>query len=176
MQLSLVSVFQIPFSMQFLSNNGSLKGLFQKHIRSIHVSLSGFLKHVGTWIKRFSQFMSQKCFLEFSSIPTLKFLWKWSYHRFCYVHQWPSWSIQGDLKLNFYEGCKNYFLSLKPISTEILSIMHFNLHCNKRDGMLFNIFVYHICYRVKFVSNRICLRDPRLVYQVNGFSFPSVQF
>ena len=41
-------------------------------IRSIHAGFSGLLKHVGTLIKVFRQFMSQRFFTEFSPIPTIK--------------------------------------------------------------------------------------------------------
>ena len=36
------------------------------------MGFSRFLKHVGSLIKLLRQFMSQKCFIEFSAIPTLK--------------------------------------------------------------------------------------------------------
>ena len=36
------------------------------------MGFSRSLKHVGSLIKLLRQFMSQKCFIEFSAIPTLK--------------------------------------------------------------------------------------------------------
>ena len=41
-------------------------------IRSIHVGLPGFFKHAGSLIKLLRQFMSQKLFIEFLSIATVK--------------------------------------------------------------------------------------------------------
>ena len=45
-------------------------------VRSIQVGLSAFFKHVGTLIKVFTQFMSQKIFIELLSVPTSKSLMK----------------------------------------------------------------------------------------------------
>ena len=60
-----------PVSKELLCCNRLGQGQFVR-IRSIHVGLSGFLKHVVTLIKLFRQLISQTFFIEFSSIPTLK--------------------------------------------------------------------------------------------------------
>ena len=99
--------------------------------------MSGFLKRVGTLIKRFD------------SLCHKNFLWSFRQHlhwnllnnllnRFCCVQQWRGLSTQGALKLNFYEDCtsilKTTFWSSQR-SAERIPILHCDLHCNNRDGM-----------------------------------------
>ena len=73
----LVLVSEIPFWIQLLSKDGSLRGLFQKYCcvgidwPGLWVGLSGFW-NVGSLTKLLRQFMSQNVFIKFLSIPTLK--------------------------------------------------------------------------------------------------------
>ena len=95
--------------------------------------------HVGTLIKRFRQFVSQKFFIEISSIPTLKCPIRTKLSKILLCSSMTCLSVQGDLKLNFYEDCTSnlktaLFFWSQLISTEGLSILHWDLHCNKRDG------------------------------------------
>ena len=61
--------------------------------------------HVGTLIKRFRQFVSQKFFIEISSIPTLKCPIRTKLSKILLCSSMTCLSVQGDLKLNFYEDC-----------------------------------------------------------------------
>ena len=97
--------------------------------------LSGFLKRVGTLIKRFDS-LCHKSFRQHLHWNLLNNL----LNRFCCVQQWRGLSTQGALKLNFYEDStsilKNHFLFLKLIvSAERIPILHCDLHCNNRDRM-----------------------------------------
>ena len=88
------------------------------------MGFSGFLKNVGTLIKLFRQFMSQKCFIEFPSIPTLNLLWKWSYYRFLLYSSMTRFYRSSWLKSRFlwwlYEQLKNHFLFLKLMLAQII--------------------------------------------------------
>ena len=90
-------------------------------------------------IKLLRQFMSQNFFIEFPSIPSLKSPMKKklscvllcsSMTRFRY----SKW-FEIEILWGLYEQFKNHFLFFKLIWTERFSILHWDLDCNKRDGM-----------------------------------------
>ena len=114
--------FEIPFWIQLQPRERSLKGCSQKHgtqdvnwkyirpscginlpnvsMRSKHLGSPVFFKHVGTLIKCFILFMSQKCFIENSAEPILKSRITMMFSEVLLCWKWRNLSIQNDSKQN----------------------------------------------------------------------------
>ena len=98
-----------------------------------------FFETCWSLIKLLRQFMSQNFFIEFPSIPSLKspMKKKLSYVLLCSSMTWLKYSrwLEIEILWGLYEQFKNHFLFFKLIWTERFSILHWDLDCNKRDGM-----------------------------------------
>ena len=112
-------------------------------IRSIHVGLSRFLKHVGFLIKLVSQFKLENSSMYFLFVVALKSprnkkFWYFLLYSSMIRLRHSRW-FDMKLLLGLYEPLMNSFLFLKFISTQMDSTLQSDLSLRNFEGILSRI-------------------------------------